>query len=103
MSIDLSKMSKADLQKLRKDVDKAIDKFDERAKQDAMAELERKAKELGFTLAELTGVQKKTKTVNPPKYRNPKDATQTWTGRGRQPEWIKEAKAAGKDIEKFAI
>ncbi|MEL7301019.1 MAG: H-NS histone family protein [Pseudomonadota bacterium] len=103
MAVDLSKMSKAELVKLRKDVDKAIAQFDDRLRQEAMAELERKAKEMGFTLAELTGTQRKAKTKNPPKYRNPADATQTWTGRGRQPEWIKAAKAAGKNIEKFAI
>lgn len=25
-----------------------------------------------------------------PKYRNPKDASQTWTGRGKPPRWLKE-------------
>ncbi|MEO1797908.1 MAG: H-NS histone family protein [Pseudomonadota bacterium] len=100
--IDLSKMSKAELTTLHKKVGKAIESFDERARQDALAELESKAKELGFSLAELTGA-KKAKTVNPPKYRNPEDPTQTWTGRGRQPDWIKAAKSAGKDLAKFEI
>ncbi|MEM1234393.1 MAG: H-NS histone family protein [Pseudomonadota bacterium] len=100
--IDLGGMSKADLQKLRKDVDKAIDSFDERARQDALAKLEIQAKELGFSLAELTGARKQ-KSVNPPKYRNPADPSQTWTGRGRQPQWIKDAVGKGESIESFAI
>lgn len=32
----------------------------------------------------------------PPKYRNPKDKAQTWTGRGRMPLWAAELHAAGK-------
>lgn len=31
-----------------------------------------------------------------PKYRNPADPTQTWTGRGRAPAWIKELTDAGR-------
>jgi DNA-binding protein H-NS len=32
----------------------------------------------------------------PPKYRNPKDKEQTWTGRGRMPLWAAELHAAGR-------
>jgi DNA-binding protein H-NS len=37
------------------------------------------------------------------KYRNPADASQTWTGAGRQPAWLKEALAAGKTLADFAV
>jgi len=30
-----------------------------------------------------------------PKYRNPVDANQTWTGRGRMPQWVQALHAAG--------
>ena len=45
--------------------------------------------------------QKATKTSDKrakvaPKYRNPSDANQTWTGRGISPAWIKALKDAGK-------
>lgn len=102
-NIDLTTMSKAELQKLRKEVDKAIDSFDARAKQDALAVLESKAKELGFSLSELTGSSKKAKSINPPKYRNPSNPDQTWTGRGRQPQWIKDAISAGENLDAYAI
>ncbi len=36
---------------------------------------------------------KRTKVA--PKYRNPSDANQTWTGRGMSPLWVKALKAAG--------
>jgi DNA-binding protein H-NS len=35
------------------------------------------------------------RAVVAPKYRNPKDASQTWSGRGGQPQWIKDHVAAG--------
>ncbi|MFC5511443.1 H-NS family nucleoid-associated regulatory protein [Massilia jejuensis] len=35
----------------------------------------------------------------PAKYRNPDDPAQQWSGRGRQPAWIKTWIASGKSIE----
>ena len=37
------------------------------------------------------------------KYRNPADASQTWTGKGRKPGWLVEALASGKKIEDFEV
>jgi len=64
----------------------------EKAEHDAVkAELKALAKSKGVEFEELFGSGakpvKEKKTV-PPKYRNPADATQTWTGRGRKPGWI---------------
>lgn len=99
---DLQSMSKKELVKLQKAVNKAIAEYDDRVKNEALAQLEAKAREMGFSLAELTG-GKKGKVASPPKYRNPDDSTQTWTGRGRQPQWLKDAMAAGRNIEDMAI
>ena len=38
-----------------------------------------------------------------PKYRNPKDTSQTWAGRGLQPLWVREAIKAGKKLDSFLI
>lgn len=38
-----------------------------------------------------------------PKYRNPDDAAQTWTGRGRQPLWVAKALEEGKTLESLLI
>ena len=37
------------------------------------------------------------------KYRNPKDSSQTWTGRGRQPVWLAEAMKKGQKRDSFLI
>jgi DNA-binding protein H-NS len=38
-----------------------------------------------------------------PKYRNPKDPSQTWAGRGLQPLWIRDAIKSGKKLDSFLI
>jgi DNA-binding protein H-NS len=39
----------------------------------------------------------------PPKYRNPKDPSQTWAGRGLQPHWLRDALKSGKKLDSFLI
>jgi DNA-binding protein H-NS len=39
----------------------------------------------------------------PPKYRNPKDLSQTWAGRGLQPLWLRDALKSGKKLDSFLI
>jgi DNA-binding protein H-NS len=38
-----------------------------------------------------------------PKYRNPNDASQTWSGRGKRPRWLVALLKTGKQIEDFRI
>jgi DNA-binding protein H-NS len=38
-----------------------------------------------------------------PKYRNPADASQTWSGRGKRPRWYSAALAAGKKEKDLLI
>ena len=38
-----------------------------------------------------------------PKYRNPADPEQTWSGRGKRPRWLVAAMKSGRKIEEFRI
>jgi DNA-binding protein H-NS len=38
-----------------------------------------------------------------PKYRNPEEHSETWSGRGKQPRWLVAALKDGHNIEEFAI
>lgn len=103
---DLKSMNLDELKRLQKDVAKAIEDYEERRRQDALAAVEAKAQEMGFTLADLTGAPIKSKGGKaklPPKYRHPENPSLTWSGRGRQPAWIKEAVEAGKPLDEFLI
>jgi DNA-binding protein H-NS len=38
-----------------------------------------------------------------PKYRNPKDPSETWAGRGKQPRWLRAQLRSGKKLNDFLI
>lgn len=100
---DLGSMSLAELKDLRKDIEKAIATAEKRQRLNALAAIEAKAKEMGFSLTELAGEAGKGSSAGLPKYVHPENPALTWTGRGRQPNWIKEGLAAGKKLDDFLI
>ncbi len=104
MKPDLKSMTRKELEKLKANIDKALVKLAEKDKKAALAAAEKAAAAHGFSLAEITGdaparKTRKAKTgpkkVSVPKYQNPADKSQTWTGKGRQPDWFKSAIASG--------
>lgn len=102
---EIETLSLKELKQLQKDVEAAIANFKDRERQKALAEVEAFARERGLNpadLAELAGRRGK-KSVGAPKYANPADPTQTWTGRGRKPAWATAALAAGKSLDELAI
>jgi len=54
------------------------------------------AREHGFEIHELFGKGLKGKGSVAPKYRDPKNPDNTWTGRGRMPRWMAAATKSGK-------
>ena len=105
MTINLQSLSLKELKDLQSQVAKAISSFEDRKKKEALSALEEQAKAMGFSLAELTGAAVKTRKRSPavPKYRNPADASDTWSGRGRKPRWFAAALKAGKKPDDLAI
>ena len=104
MNVDLNEMSLKELKELQGQVAKAIANFEDRKKKAALAELEEKARELGFSLAELTGATAPRKRAPATaRFANPANPADTWSGRGRKPRWFAEALAAGRKPEDLAI
>lgn len=101
--LDFDTMSLDELKRLKRDLDKAIANFDERRKTEAKRDLEEKAREYGFSLSELADVKTTKPTPVAPKYRNPSNPEQTWSGRGRQPTWFREAIVAGTEPDDLKI
>jgi DNA-binding protein H-NS len=104
VSHNLNAMSLKELKELQSQVAKAIAEFNDRKKKEAIAALEEKAREMGFSWAELTGTsvpRKRSPAVA--KYANPADSSDTWSGRGRKPRWFAAALAAGKSPGDLAI
>ena len=113
MKPSLKGMSRKDLEKLKADIDKALARVEIEEKKAARLAAEKAAKALGYSLDELRDVTlaKKPRTTKvkdgrakvAPKYRNPNDAEQTWTGRGRKPKWVEAHLASGGTLEQVEI
>ncbi len=105
MDVNLNSLTQKELRDLQSQVAKAIASFEDRKKKEAMAELEDKARTLGYSLAELTGAAApvRKRAAAAPKYANPADAHDTWSGRGRKPRWFESALKAGKRPEDLMV
>ncbi len=101
---DLNSLSLKELKDLQSQVAKAIAGFEDRRKREALAELDERARAMGFSLAELTGAASPRKrTASTAKYANPANPSDTWSGRGRKPRWFSEALAKGRRPEDMAV
>ena len=103
--MDISKLSEKELIKLRGEIDKAISGLAKKKLDSARKAAEAAAKKHGYSLKDLVGGTKpvRKKAVTAPRYRNPANEAETWSGRGRQPGWFKEAVAAGADPSSMEI
>jgi DNA-binding protein H-NS len=104
--MDLSNLSAAELRQLQERVKQELKRRESQDQAKAREEILAIARSVGLPLHELVGNAagrgKKTGPVAP-RYRNPADASQQWTGRGRQPQWVKQWLDAGKDIAGLKI
>jgi DNA-binding protein H-NS len=105
MSINLEKMSLPELIKLQGDLVPAIKQRQKKAKNDLRKQMENIAKQSGFTFDEIASSSKTTRIMTKvkPKYANPQDSEQTWTGRGRKPKWVESELASGKELGDLLI
>ena len=102
---ELENLSLDELKKLSRDVEKAIATFEDRKRKEALKAMEKVAREHGFSLDEVVKAQKPAarKSGGEAKFRNPSNPSETWSGRGRQPGWYKDAVAAGTSPDKMRV
>ena len=109
MAIDLSGLGVAELEQLITDARARIETVKKQQFAELRKNLEAQAKSAGFDIYELFGGAGRVpraggeKRAVAPKYRNPANHLQTWTGRGKQPHWVRDALAAGKSLGDLAI
>ncbi|WP_022952814.1 H-NS family nucleoid-associated regulatory protein [Leucothrix mucor] len=103
-TIDYSTLSHSQLVQMLKEIPVEIKKREKVAKRDLIRKIEQLAEESGFSLDEVMATTSKPSTKKAaPKYANPENAEQTWTGRGRKPHWVLDALETGKTLEDLAI
>ena len=103
----LDKMSFAELSELRDRVDAAMVTAKSAEKDNLRVQMEAMAAEAGLSLSEIVrearGQSKLKGTKVAVKYRNPKNTAETWTGRGRKPNWLVAALKKGQKLESFEV
>jgi DNA-binding protein H-NS len=101
--MDLQSLSLEELKQLQKDIDAAIKSYEARKLAEARAKLEAMAAEMGVKLEDVAGSGGKGKSKSIPKYRHPENPSLTWTGKGRRPQWFKEAMENGASEDDLKI
>lgn len=106
MAIDLDALSRKELIELQSDIEAALKAAEVRERKEALKAAELAVAEFGFSLEELSGGKARgggKTSKSPPKYCNPANPDETWTGRGRKPNWVHAALASGADITDLEI
>lgn len=111
-----AKLSSTVLESYKKDIEKELASRSKvnRKRDKVLAKVTNILKSEGMTFDDLASAKtprSRTKTTAAskprakvaPKYRNPKNASEVWTGRGRQPRWVAEFIKGGGKIERLLI
>jgi DNA-binding protein H-NS len=102
--MDLSNLSAVELRKLQYQVVQEINQREKKDVEAARHEIYAIAHRMGLPLKDLIGSGARVKTGSVAvKYRNPENPSEQWTGRGRQPTWIKQAVESGKSLDDLKV
>lgn len=106
---DLEKLSYSDLMELRGKIDGLLAQKKAEHVEHMKAKITAELEEAGLSVSDVLGGRTKTArgptkgSVVPPKFQNPKDPTQKWSGRGLKPKWLQQALDRGGKLESFKI
>ncbi len=104
MAIDIKRLNHTQLNDLIQRAESRKSELQKERASKVREKLAALAKAEGFSLDELFGGRgRKTRRAAKPKYRNPADHAQTWSGRGKRPRWFNAALAAGKKEKDLLI
>lgn len=109
MAINLEALSPAELQALIKNAEAQMESSRKNHIKDVRTKIDGILASAGLSIGEVyptrgSKAAKGAKAAVAPKYRNPGNATQTWSGRGKRPAWFVEAlKKRGVTAESLLI
>jgi DNA-binding protein H-NS len=101
-TVNVDKMSLKDLVELEGKVQKAISVARDRERVEVKQALAALAEKRGFSVSELFGGRGRGKS-SAAKYANPDNKSETWTGRGRKPNWLVAKLSKGAKLTDFTI
>ncbi|MCC0008455.1 MAG: H-NS histone family protein [Hyphomicrobiaceae bacterium] len=104
--VNVDKLSLKDLNDLEAKVAKAKANARNKAKGDVKAKIDAILASSGFTIADLYPVARAVRgrgTNKAAKFVNPDNRSETWTGRGRKPNWLVAKLGKGAKLQDFAV
>jgi DNA-binding protein H-NS len=102
---DLTQLSEAELQEVIEKAEKALKDRQSTKRKEVIAQIKELAASAGL-LVDIHDTDKFSDRKNSkvaPRYRNPEDVLQTWSGRGLAPKWMQALVASGRDKSEFEI
>lgn len=98
-------MTLKQIEQLEAQIAVAKQRVEEEAKAETKAKIDALLEASGLTLGDIYPALSRAKgrSKSLAKYRNPDDPAQTWTGRGRKPNWLVARLKKGQKLENFAI
>lgn len=108
MAIDITKLSRKQLDELSRKVESRQSELQKDTIAKLKKRIEKEITDSGFTVEDLFGRRGRGRPAAkrgkvPPKYRNPAEPSQTWSGRGKRPNWFKAALSKGKKEKDLLI
>lgn len=103
--MDLSNYSTPELNQLKKDIDKELNKRRRQDVKQAQKELKEVADKYGLAVSDLVPANagKSGGRSGTIRFRHPEDPNKGWSGRGRKPAWIKDWEARGRSVEELRV
>lgn len=107
-AVNVDKLSLKELVQLDARLKEAIAAARARERDDVKRKVAELALSHGFSVSDLVDGRRgktngKRKSQSVARYANPADPTDTWTGRGRKPNWLITRLKKGASVEEFAI
>ena len=103
MAKDIDRMSFKELQDLETKIKRAKSTAQEKTRTDLKVKVEAMVASAGFKLSDRFGGRGGKGRKVAAKYANPDDQSETWTGRGRKPNWLVAKLNKGAKMADFAI
>ena len=97
----LEKMSIDGLWELHQRVVEVLDRRLETEKRKLQSQLDELGRKFGGYPQDIP--QRRPYPKVEPKFQNPNDPSETWSGRGKSPRWVVELLAAGRSLDEFRI
>lgn len=106
LPVDISGLGIDELKTLQEGVEERLATLEAERREAGFEAMEEIARRHGLTKAEVAARFRGRKSgkngpKHPVRYRNPENPSETWTGRGRRPNWVEAQVAAGKALEEL--